>query len=79
MTTLEKTIFDKVRQLDPDQQQRVLEFLESLQSETFDFAGWWEQVKALQTELRQQYGDQYTVGVQGLLDELREEASWPRW
>lgn len=78
MGTLEQVIFDKVRILDTEQQQRVLDFLESIEPKAFDFEAWWRGIHELQAALRQEYGENYTIGVQDLLDEVREEASWLR-
>lgn len=80
MTTLEQELIEKFRQLDKDAQQRVRAMIEDevrLESEpaTFDYAGWWAEVEALQAEIQARLGDNETVGALDLLEELREEAS----
>ena len=79
MSAIEQVIINTIRQLDSRQQQQVLDFLQTLQPPSFDFEQWFKEVRAFRAALREQYGEGYAVGVQSLLDELREEASWPRW
>jgi hypothetical protein len=78
MSALEKEIFDKVSQLNESQQRQVLEFLQTIETTSFNWQDWLEQVEAFQTSLKAKYGEQHYFGTQDLLDELREEASWPR-
>lgn len=78
MSALEEIILSKIRKMDEVQQQRVLEFVEGLGASTFDFKDWFRRVEAFQQELKSHYGENYSVGVQDMLDEIREEASWPR-
>ncbi len=79
MNDLQQAIFDRVKLLDREQQQTVLAFLESLKSRSFDATAWEQQVDQIHAELRAMYGENYRVDVQSLLDEVREEGSWPRW
>jgi hypothetical protein len=78
MSALEQQIFDKIHQLDETQQQRLWEFLQTLEPAPFSWHDWFREVENFQAELRAAYGDQHYFGAQDLLDELREEASWPR-
>lgn len=78
MTDLEQIILDKVKVLDTEQQQRVLEFVENLQLAAFDYEKWEKQLDEIHAELRKKYGEGYFIDVQRMLDEIREEASWPR-
>jgi hypothetical protein len=75
MTNLAEAIFEKVRELDPLQQQQVLAFVQNLQHPSFDYAGWQKQIEQIHAELRAMYGEDYRIDGQTLLDEVREEAS----
>lgn len=75
MSALEQEIVEKFQQLDMDAKQRVLTYLESAIRSTFNYAGWWADVEALQNEMQNRLGEQETTGALSLLDELREEAS----
>jgi hypothetical protein len=77
MSTIEAEIVERFKQLDNSAKHRVLHLLEH-QTEaesTFDFDSWLQRVQVLQAEIHATYGEEYTVGSQQLLDELREEAS----
>lgn len=76
MSALEQEIIEKIRNLDEAQQLRLLQIVEDMQPKQFDFAEWIKNMEALHEELR---ADNQLVDVQSLLDEIREEASWPRW
>lgn len=78
MNALEKQILDKVRQLDTPQQERVLEFLSTITAPAFDWDKWLLNVESFQSQLKAKYGERHYFGVQDLLDELREETSWPQ-
>jgi hypothetical protein len=78
MTELEATLVEKIHNLDDQQKQKVLEYVESLQPKPFDFKEWLRQVREFKAQLREEYGEDYVVGTQQLLDELRDEASNPR-
>lgn len=78
MRVLEREILDRVQKLDELQQQQVLKFLDAFIPKTFDAETWFKNVEQFQAELHTKYGTDYTVDTQSLLDELREEASWPR-
>jgi hypothetical protein len=75
MSALEREIIEKFHHLEPDAKQRVLETLLFDVQTSFDYASWWEKAEALQVSIRSRLGDQATVGVLSLLDELREEES----
>lgn len=77
MSDLERRIVDKVRQLDKTQQNRVWDYIQSLEPAPFDFETWLAKIDAIHAEILAQHGENYGVRVQGLLAELREEASWP--
>jgi hypothetical protein len=78
MSALEQEIIQKLHNLDEEKQKRVLAFISTIQPEPFDFISWLREVETLQTELAAKYGKNHTFGTLDLLDELREEASWPR-
>lgn len=78
MSALEQEIIEKIRNLDEAQQLRLLQIVEDMQPKQFDMEEWFRQVDEFRVELRSKYGTGH-VNVQGLLDEIREEASWPRW
>jgi hypothetical protein len=75
MSTLEREVIEKFRQLAPDARQRVLQTLSSTAQSSFDYDAWWAEVETLQAEIGVRIGDTGTIGSLSLLDELREEAS----
>ena len=77
MATIEQEILEQIRSLNDSEKQLVLAFVQGLRMVQPDDE-WFGRVAAFQDVLRAKYGDQYQIGVQQLLDELREEASWPR-
>ncbi len=77
MSALEQEIIDKIRKLDANQQKQILQHIESIKPKEFDADEWFRQVEEFRSALRGKYGIGH-VNAQGLLDELREEASWPR-
>ena len=76
MSALEQELFDKIRNLDEAHQKQLLQIVDNMQPKPFDFDEWLVNIEALHEQLR---ADGQLVRVQDLLDELREEASWPRW
>ena len=78
MSTLEQEILDIVRRMDEPQQQQGLGYLQSIEPLRFDADRWFQQVATFQDKLQAKYGSDHHFGTQSLLDELREEASWPR-
>ncbi len=76
MSALEDKIIAEVRKLDEAHQQRLLKIIEDMQPKHFNFDEWMRGVEALHEQLR---ADGQLISVQDMLDELREEASWPRW
>jgi len=78
---IERTILEKLRNLDDAGKQRVLAFVENEAAREVkspqDIDRWFEQVEAFQAEIRAQYGDDFSIDTQSMLDELREETSWP--
>jgi hypothetical protein len=82
MNKTELAIIERIAQLDESQQQ-VLTFARTLvsssASEGLSLGEWLEQAAALRAQLRGKYGSKHFFGTQALLDEIREEASWPRW
>jgi len=75
MSALEDKILQEVRKLDEAQQQRLLQIIEDMQPKPFDFDAWLARIEALHAQL---HADGQLISVQDLLDEIREEASWPR-
>jgi hypothetical protein len=77
MTILEQEVIDKFHKLDPDARKRVLDALELSvnRSETPLAAA----LKAA-TDFRLRIAKEHPAyfGIQDMLDEIREEASWPR-
>lgn len=76
MSALEQELFDKIRNLDEAHQKQLLQIVDDMQPKPFNFDEWMATIEALHEQLR---ADGQLVRVQDLLDELREEASWPRW
>jgi hypothetical protein len=78
MSALEQMVLEKFRQLEAKQQQQVLDFLEQLQQKQvaeFDYEAWQARVDAIHDEILAQHGHDYSIDVQALLDEVREDAS----
>lgn|GEM_PF-4313197 len=76
MSALEQKIFEKVRQLEAQQQQQVLDFLEQLPAnQPFDHAVWQADVDAIYDDILAHFGKEHTIDVQSLLDDVREDAS----
>ena len=75
MSALEQVILEKVRQLDVEQQQKVLDFVAALTPAPFDFEAWHAEADAIHAEILAKYGEDYTIDVQALLDEVRDEES----
>ena len=57
LSALEREIFKKLG-FAPESKRRVLETLSFAVQISFDYAGWWEQVEALQKGIRSRLGDQ---------------------
>lgn len=67
--------------LEQEAQRRVLMVLISRQSDIQPkllLGEWLKQATAFREQLAATYGSDYGVGSQELLEELREESSWPR-
>lgn len=74
MVALQQQIIEIVSQLDEAKQIQVLEYVRELTSHgSFDFGVWMAEVDALQAQTRAKYGEGFTVDVQSLLDEVRED------
>jgi hypothetical protein len=77
MSALEQEIWDRFFRLDHDSQVKLVNALrqatETPPISTEEWLKWTDQFNA---RLRAKYGDDYSVGVQSILDEIREEASW---
>lgn len=77
--SIEQQIIDSLRKLNEDQQRRVLEFVEhELSASQITLGEWLEKAASLRAKLRAMYGEGYFFNTQAILDEIREEASWPR-
>jgi len=78
MATLEQELIEKVSKLDREQQYRVLGYVDGLlqpqQPKPQMTLGEWAKLadEALQ-EFRAKYGENVTVDIQSILDEIREE------
>jgi hypothetical protein len=70
---IEITILEKIYMLDDQQKQQVLLYVESLLPKPFDYEAWWRKADEIKASIREEYGDDYVVGSQQLLNELREE------
>jgi hypothetical protein len=78
MSALEDEIIEKFRQLDGEARKRVLLSLAQEQEAPMTLAAALQAASAFRERLRQKYGKGHVFGVQSMLDEIREEASWPR-
>jgi hypothetical protein len=79
MSALENEIIENVRKLDDAGKQRILAFVEQeLRKPQTTLGDWLERATAFREEMSAKYGVNHFFNVQSTLDELREEASWPR-
>lgn len=78
MSALEQELFDKIHNLDEAHQKQLLQIVDNMQPKPFDFDAWMRDVNAFRAKLATKYDEDYVIGALDLLDELREEASWPR-
>lgn len=81
MSALEQEIWQKLHLLDRAAKERIFDSLkqELEDSPAITLEEWLEKAEAFSAELRTKYGERYFFNSQAMLDELREEASWPRW
>ena len=78
-TSVDQALMSKIRELTDTQKLRVLEFVEEqFSTPVLSLKEWLERATALREELVGKYGEDHYFGVQDALDEIREEASWPR-
>jgi hypothetical protein len=79
MATLEEEILDKFRQMDGSQKRHLLSVLvQQIDDAPISLDEWLDIARKLREELQEASGKGQFVGVQAMLDEIREEASWPR-
>jgi hypothetical protein len=82
MSILEQEILDRYRQMSPERRKNIRALLDGLDKKSgepgFNYDQWKHRADQLLADMRAEYGADYYVGSQDLLDELREEASWPR-
>ncbi len=82
MSILEQEILDRYRQMSPERRKYIRDLLDVMDKKNtepgFNFDQWNRRADQLLDDIRAEYGSNYYVGSQDLLDELREEASWPR-
>lgn len=81
MGVLEQEIFEKFRQLDDETKLRLAQELmqEAHHAQKkLSLGEWIEKSEAFREEFRRNHGNDYRVGIQEILDEVREEATWPR-
>lgn len=78
---VEQQIVEKLRLLDDAAKQRVLALIEheaqSQSPQAFSLTDWLEQTQEMLQTLRAKYGADYMFGGDVVLDEIREESSWP--
>jgi hypothetical protein len=70
---IENEILSRVRRLDPARQQRVLDYVRSLEEQPATLSDWLESARAFRQRLQAQYGDDVQFGSQAVLDEIRED------
>lgn len=80
--SVREQLIAKILKMDEAEAERVLAFVESTPNEAGDsslsMAEWSKQADALLEQLREKYGDSH-FDIQGTLDDIRDEASWPRF
>jgi hypothetical protein len=76
MSALEQEIIEKLHQLQPNAQRRILAVIEQeLTSEAppFDYEAWFQEVEALRQQIRTSHGDLLPdIDVVGMLRDLRD-------
>lgn len=78
MNSVESEIIEKFRQLDEQSQVKLLDQLNAeMQSIALPLTQWLSEATTLREQLATKYGSGY-IHSQSLLDEVRDEASWPR-
>lgn len=82
MNKTELAIIEQLAQLNEAEQQQLLELARRLVADrahhAIALAAWLDKATAFRQQLKQKYGPARTFDTQALLDELREEVSWPR-
>lgn len=78
MSALEQQIIELFDQLDPDARLRIVSQLQAKQARPSATDEALERLKAVRQNMIAKYGVNH-VDVQTLLDEIREDESWPRW
>jgi hypothetical protein len=73
VSAIEKKILDKVRQLDIESQQRVLEYIESIEAPAITIGEWLERIDALREQLDAKYGPNHFPSAADIIEEMREE------
>jgi hypothetical protein len=81
MSILEEEIVQRYEQLSLEQRLHLLDRVDiqwGVARAEFDYAAWTKQADLILAAIRAEHGADYVTGTQDLLDELREETSWPR-
>lgn len=73
MTALDQAIMDRIQKFDESKKIRLLELIDEMDRPGFNFDHWIARVRASREELSARYGADFTIDVQALLDEVREE------
>lgn len=76
-TTMEAEIVDKFFKLDEEAQQRVRSQILSGPKKEFDMKAWLARGDELREKIKERLGEGNYVDAQELLDEVREERTWP--
>lgn len=77
--SIDRELTAKIHELDDAQKLRFLAFVEEQFSPpALTLEEWLEKATALRRELVKKYGEDHFFWVQDALDEILEEASWPR-
>lgn len=77
--SLEQQLLARIRALDDNQLRRILDFVDhELAAGQGDLDDWLKKATAFRQALVEKYGSAATIDIQTTLDEIREEASWPR-
>ncbi len=73
--TIDLDLLEKIGKLDAERRRRLSEYVEHLVAEQSKLvlAQWLQTAEAAHQELLTKYGPNYRVGVQDMLDEIREE------
>lgn len=77
--SVDEQIWDLLRHLDVEQKQYLLAIMsDTLTSAGMPLRAWFDETTVFRQKLLEAHAQNWATEAQTLLDEVREEASWPR-